>query len=73
MHYSICIVIFLIPSTICYTAVDYNIRETITPKWEFVHDLFKDNFVHDRDLGASIAIYHQGKLVLELWGGWFDQ
>ncbi|CAF5069440.1 unnamed protein product, partial [Rotaria sp. Silwood1] len=27
----------------------------------------------ERDLGASIAVYYQGKLVVDLWGGWFDQ
>lgn len=43
------------------------------PGWEFVRDLFRENFVQDRDLGASVAAYHQGSLVFELGGGWFDQ
>ncbi|CAF0996420.1 unnamed protein product [Rotaria sordida] len=29
--------------------------------------------MHDRDLGASVAVYYQGKLAFELCGGWFDQ
>ncbi|CAF4563727.1 unnamed protein product, partial [Didymodactylos carnosus] len=24
-------------------------------------------------IGASLAIYHNGKLVVDLWGGWFDK
>jgi hypothetical protein len=35
--------------------------------WEFVRDLFKENFDEERGLGASIAIYHQGKSVVDLW------
>jgi CubicO group peptidase (beta-lactamase class C family) len=49
-----------------------NIGGTTDNGWEFVRDLFEDNFVQKRDLGASVAIYHQGKLVVDLWGGWFD-
>ena len=33
----------------------------------------KTTFVRGRDTGASIAAYHQGKLVFDLSGGWFDQ
>ncbi|CAF4575914.1 unnamed protein product [Rotaria socialis] len=40
--------------------------------WEFVRDLFRENFVQERDTGSSIAIYHQGRLVVDLVGGWFD-
>lgn len=39
----------------------------------FVRDLFEQNFLEDRDLGASVTIYHQGKLVVNLWGGWFNE
>lgn len=73
MRYFICIFFYLVSSTICYSTGGYNIHGTITSGWEFILDLFRDNFVHDRDLGASIAVYHQGKLVVELCGGWFDQ
>ena len=50
----------------------YNIDGTIANGWEFVRPLFKENFVEQRDLGASIAIYHQGELVVDISGGWFD-
>ena len=41
--------------------------------WKFVRDLFEDNFLQDRDLGASVAVYYQGELVVDLWGGWFNE
>ncbi|CAF4067408.1 unnamed protein product [Rotaria sordida] len=75
MMYSIafvwCLFIFLI--VVRSEPVDYNIRGTIKPGWEFVRNLFRENFVKDRDLGASVAAYHQGSLAFELGGGWFDQ
>ena len=43
------------------------------PGWEFVRPLFEENFLVERDLGASLAMYHQGELVVDLWGGWFDR
>ncbi|CAF4323348.1 unnamed protein product, partial [Adineta steineri] len=52
---------------------EYNIDGTVVPGWEFVHDLFTENFIEKRDLGASLAIYYHGKLVVDLWGGWFDR
>ncbi|CAF2538944.1 unnamed protein product [Rotaria sp. Silwood2] len=66
----------LLISAICSSSHggdDYNIDGIVVNEWEFVRDSFKENFVEQRDLGASIAIYHQGKLVVDLWGGWFDR
>lgn len=34
--------------------------------WEFLRDLFKENFDKERDVGGSLAIYHQGRLVRSL-------
>jgi len=71
---SIWISIFLI-SAVCsqHDHNHYNIDGTTANGWEFVRDLFEENFVEERDLGASLAIYHQGKLVVDLSGGWFDR
>jgi CubicO group peptidase (beta-lactamase class C family) len=52
---------------------EVNIHGTTANGWEFVRDLFRQNFEQERDLGGSVAIYYQGKLVIDLWGGWFDQ
>lgn len=73
MHPSAYILFFLATSTVCYNITDYNIHGTIIPGWDLIRDLFRDNFVQDQDLGASVAVYYQGKLALDLWGGWFDQ
>ncbi|CAF5082144.1 unnamed protein product, partial [Rotaria sp. Silwood1] len=52
----------------------YNIIGTIeNDDWQFVRNLFQQNFIDGLDLGASLAIYHNGKLVVDLCGGWFDQ
>ncbi len=67
MYYSFSILAFLVSDVICYNTVDYNVRGTTANGWEFVHDLFIENFEQERDLGASMAIYHQGKLVVNLW------
>ncbi|UJR24816.1 hypothetical protein I4U23_006191 [Adineta vaga] len=56
-----------------YPSDNFNIDGTTNNGWEFVHDLFKENFIKQRDLGASLAIYHQGEVVVDLWGGWFDR
>ncbi|UJR24306.1 hypothetical protein I4U23_027273 [Adineta vaga] len=74
-HRTIHLLIFILASIVTsYTKnIDYNIRGTITPGWESIYDLFENNFIEDRDLGASIAVYHQGQLVVGLSGGWFDQ
>ncbi|CAF1175531.1 unnamed protein product [Adineta steineri] len=37
----------------------------ITPGWEFVYDLFRDNFIEYRDLGASVAVYYQASKDLK--------
>ncbi|CAF1380268.1 unnamed protein product [Didymodactylos carnosus] len=52
---------------------DYNIGGTVKKGWEPLRDLFQENFENELDLGASLAIYHQGELVVDLWGGWFDE
>jgi CubicO group peptidase (beta-lactamase class C family) len=69
--YSIWICFLLISAVFSYD--DYNIDGTTVNGWEFVRDLFEENFVEQRDLGASVAIYYQGKLVVDLYGGWFDR
>lgn len=51
---------------------DYNVHGICEPAWQSIYDLFQSHFVSDRDLGASIAIYHQSRLVVGLTGGWYD-
>ena len=53
--------------------VEFNIQGRTSSGWEFVRGLFQENFAEDRDLGGSIAMYHRGELVVDLYGGWFDR
>jgi CubicO group peptidase (beta-lactamase class C family) len=64
---------FLILIIVSSNNAEVNIYGTTASRWDFVRDLFKDNFVQGRDLGGSVAVYYQGKLVVDIWGGWFDQ
>ena len=73
LHCTLCVSVFLISGVICCAVVDYNVCGTAANGWEFVRDLFVENFKKERDLGASMAIYHHGRLVVNLWGGWFDE
>jgi CubicO group peptidase (beta-lactamase class C family) len=72
-HLLIWIWCFLILTIVSSNNAQFNIQGTTANGWEFVRDLFEENFIQERDLGGSIAIYYQGKLVVDLWGGWFDQ
>lgn len=40
--------------------------------WERVADVFEANFAGGEEIGASVAIYHRGEKVVDLWGGSFD-
>jgi len=40
--------------------------------WEPVQEAFLANFAADEEVGASVAIYHRGEKVVDLWGGSFD-
>lgn len=65
--------LFLGMCVVSSNQMELSIQGTTAEGWEFVRDFFKQNFEQDKDLGASVAIYHQGKLVVDLWGGWFDK
>lgn len=75
MMYSRWIWLTLISIVFCKNndSVDYNISGKIAPGWEFVRDLFRENFRNEDDLGAAVAIYYQGQPVVDLTGGWFDE
>jgi CubicO group peptidase (beta-lactamase class C family) len=42
------------------------------PGFEDVRQAFGANFARRRELGAACAVYHRGKKVVDLWGGWRD-
>ncbi|MEU4557507.1 serine hydrolase domain-containing protein [Actinoplanes sp. NPDC023936] len=37
-----------------------------------VADAFRRNFAQGREVGAACAVYHQGRKVVDLWGGYRD-
>jgi CubicO group peptidase (beta-lactamase class C family) len=72
MFYSIWIAIVSLSIVFCNDPTNYNIAGTTADGWDFVRDLFLDNFLQEDDLGGSIAVYHQGQSVVNLTGGWFE-
>lgn len=49
-----------------------NLDGCIEPGWEPVRDAFSSNLTSRDDIGAGVAVYHRGKLVVDLTGGWRD-
>lgn len=49
------------------------ISGAVAPGWEGVRVVFADNFEAQGDVGASVAIVHRGRTVVDLRGGWFDE
>lgn len=73
MIYAVWICLYLLVSTCSLKNDEYNIDGMIADGWQFIHQLFKENFVEKRDFGASIAIYYDDELVVDLWGGSFHR
>jgi CubicO group peptidase (beta-lactamase class C family) len=51
------------------------IHGEVAPGFERVRDAFAGNFERDelqREVGASLSVYHRGQRVVDLWGGWRD-
>ncbi|CAF3622653.1 unnamed protein product [Rotaria sp. Silwood1] len=51
---------------------DNNVHGYISPGWECVQLAFEQNFNEGLDIGASLCVYHRGKCVVDLYGGWKD-
>jgi CubicO group peptidase (beta-lactamase class C family) len=45
----------------------------VAPGFEEVETEFEKNFTERGELGAACAIYHKGKKVVDLWGGYRDE
>lgn len=48
------------------------IHGSVEPGFEAVEKEFRRNFAERGELGAACAIYHRGKKVVDLWGGYRD-
>ena len=49
------------------------IHGTCDPKFQPVREAFEKNFAEHSDIGASVAITHEGQFVADLWGGHLDE
>ncbi|XP_060084460.1 beta-lactamase domain-containing protein 2-like [Ylistrum balloti] len=41
--------------------------------FEKVRDVFRANLENGSDEGSSVAVYYEGELVVNLWGGWVEK
>ena len=48
------------------------IHGSVSSGFEEVETEFRRNFAERDELGAACTIYHQGKKVVDLWGGYRD-
>jgi CubicO group peptidase (beta-lactamase class C family) len=48
------------------------INGSCAPGFERVRDAFESNFTHRDDIGAAVAVWVEGDLVVNLWGGYAD-
>lgn len=44
----------------------------VAPGFEKVKEVFRQNFIHRNEVGASFCVYKDGKKVVDLWGGYRD-
>jgi CubicO group peptidase (beta-lactamase class C family) len=49
------------------------IEHRVLPHFEQVKREFEKNFTQRGELGAACAIYHKGRRVVDLWGGYRDE
>lgn len=52
---------------------DFPISGTTAPGFEPVQEVFESNFAEDKELGAGFAVYLDGELIVDLWGGFADR
>jgi CubicO group peptidase (beta-lactamase class C family) len=48
------------------------INGTCEPEFAHVRETFEDNFRRRGEIGAAVAVYKDGKKVVDLWGGYKD-
>lgn len=51
----------------------FAVHGTVAPGFEPVREAFAANFAERGELGAACALYHRGRPVVDLWGGWQDR
>ena len=51
---------------------EHNVSGHCISSWECIRPLFRQNFIDQLDIGATLCIYYQGQCVVDLAGGWLD-
>ena len=46
---------------------------SVEPGFEPVADAFAANFEEHGDIGAAVCVFHRGRPVVDLWGGYADR
>ena len=54
------------------TTADVNIHGSCASRFERVRDAFEQNFVQGKEVGAAVAAWVDGELVVNLWAGTAD-
>ena len=54
------------------TTSDIPVEGSYAPEFEAVHRQFERNFAERGEVGAAVAAWIDGELVVDLWGGWRD-
>jgi CubicO group peptidase (beta-lactamase class C family) len=49
------------------------LRGEVSPGFEEVASEFEKNFAQREEVGAACAVYHEGRKVVDLWGGYRDR
>lgn len=49
------------------------IRGAVASSFENVREVFSNNFEQQNEVGAAVCVFHQGKKVVDLWGGYRDE
>jgi CubicO group peptidase (beta-lactamase class C family) len=52
--------------------VGVEVSGTVSPGWDGVRDAFAANFDHAGEVGAAVAVYRDGRPVVDLWAGEAD-
>lgn len=55
------------------TSLDVAVNGTNSPDFDNVRRAFALNFLENDELGAAVAIWVDGELVVNLWAGWADE
>jgi len=54
-------------------AIDSGVQGTCDPAFAAVRAALERNFAERGELGSAVCVYHRGKKVVDLWGGFMDE